>query len=179
MHRAMVAEVERRARAWHELAEDAALAPEQVLDFAVGMIESGVPMAKLADEISLVTGVDLPRAKLARYLNTLGENASEKLSHARARGAHGLAEGAILVADEPVLDQVEASRQRLRVSARQWTAERWNRSELGSQAGPQVSISVVNLHLAALQSAPPRVMAGEVLAIEAGDVATDLGAIGL
>jgi hypothetical protein len=102
------------------------------------------------------------------------------LARARGRGAFAIAENTVAIADEPVLDNVGAARNRTRISARQWLAGKWNRAEFGEQSqAVNVAISLNTLSLdamrAPLPSATARMIEAETLA--SGEIGLD--ALGL
>lgn len=165
----MVSELERRTR---ELFEDDVATHR---DYVEHWIASGFTLSKLAAEISAVTGHEIMRESIARYVSdTFGQDTRERMTDARTRGAFALVDDSIAVADEKVLTTEDNGRNRNRIAARQWLAERWNRNELGQpKQGAMVAISVSGLHLDALRvrviEAPAATECATVLAIEGGE----------
>lgn len=176
--RAMLARLEQRTRA--EFLDE----PEAThLDYVELWQASGRTLNKLAAELSAPI-TDSGRADtgtldcngrpadasagivsgemISRYLyTTFGADATEtRLSRARARGAHRLNDETIAIADGLTAENttpVDIGAARLRISARQWTAERWNAAEFGQAKGTSVSISIGQLHLQALLAVPTKV----------------------
>jgi hypothetical protein len=144
--RAMIAELTRLA---------AEADAESVLDFVLMWTESGKTLTQLADKVNEVLDteidVDLLAGMISRYTRTLGPNVEEQIALARKRGAFRLVDQQIAVVDR-AHDKDTSAAARVQASARQWTAERWNRDELGQpkqQAGVQINIG--SLHLGALR----------------------------
>lgn len=153
----MIAELDRRAREYFET-EDGAPSPS-IVDYVVAWIEDGGTLASLADAITTERMLEVSRAMLSRYVNGLEEESepkgSERITRARARGAHGHVEVGLLNLTKATSE--DASRLAERENrARQWIAERWNREELGKAPDTVVAISTHDLHLHALQRAPER-----------------------
>lgn len=178
------------------------------LDYVEAWQASGKTLNKLADELSqpdalgssdepsdqtaaptessptptaLANPLPVSGEMISRYLDkTFGaDEVRQRLTRARARGAHRLNDEALAIADaddsdaqdrlelmvhsiqgaeerdkDRVLQALTSSaiqRDRLRIAARQWTAEKWNVAEFGPSRGVNVAISVTQLHLAALQ----------------------------
>lgn len=181
-HRAMVAELEKRARARFELAPDE---PADVLAYAEDWVASGGTIQGLADEMAFFLSFDIRRERLSAYLNSLGEDAGVRLTHARTRGADALAEQSVEISDEHASESVDVSRNRQRASARQWLAGAWDRGKYGQNgAGGAVTISIGALHLGALRAAatrpnPALLHSGETVDAELLPSADDMAALGL
>lgn len=141
--RAIIAALEKRTR---ETFEDDADATH--LDYVEHWQASGQTLNALAEEIGLG-----PKKgeTISRYLHRVygGDVTSGRLTRARARGAHSLIEDSLEIADEATEDDIQIAR--LRVQARQWTAEKWNQAEFSNKASMSVQVSFGALHLAALQ----------------------------
>jgi hypothetical protein len=161
---ALIAELTRRTLECFEVPADAVpdaitgrVSEWTILDYVVRWLESGKTVSGLAAEIGEVLHFDVWPGQIDGVLSDLfGEQESEQAKRsARARGAHSLAEDAILLVDAEQVDQVGVSRAGSRARVRQWTAERWNPAEMAQQKGATVSISITGLHLASLQAAPP------------------------
>lgn len=152
--RALVAEMERRAK------DEDCTPPE----YAERWIESGGTLLSLASDLADELSLPVMRATLTRYLTkddadrTGRDDAFEqRLTRARSLSAFGMVEKALEIADKVKEDTVQMSR--LQVQALQWTAERFNREQLGQKSGVSVTITTGSLHLAALQAPTARVTA--------------------
>lgn len=148
LKRALITELERLTREWDE---EGTATP---LDFAIDWIESGNTLSQLARQMNKTLGLKPPReisrSMLGRYLETIAPDAEEQMRAARRRGAHGLIDQSIDIADD-ANDKDSAAAARVQVGVRQWTAERWNKDELGGQQkGMQVQVNIGALHHAAL-----------------------------
>lgn len=174
----MIAELERRTREYFEVASGEPC-EHTALDFACAWIENAGTMASLAHEMSRVCGFDLVGGQVATYLRHQFPSESEsRLALARAHSAHALSDEAREIVDAPASEQVDVSRAASRARVRHWTAERYNRRDLGSQVAPSVTISIGSLHLDALRAprAPDQVVSSERLVSDAEDVViTQLG----
>lgn len=131
------------------------------LDYVCAWVESGRTMLDLSRELLKEAGIkDMLPSMLGDYLrrtwpDDLGAaSANYRLVAARRVGAHAKAEGTEDIAAEMVGDSADAARQRNRIGAAQWLAERWNKEELGVNKGPQVqlNVSVRDLHLDAMRA---------------------------
>jgi hypothetical protein len=119
-------------------ADLARLADEpQLVELVWTRLEEGVSYAKLCAE----TG--LGKAALLEWLDK--EENAEHASRARARAASALADEALDIADG-------SGDARLRISQRNWIAERYDRAKFGQTQKVEVSGQVTHLHLAALQA---------------------------
>lgn len=159
----MIAELTRRAH--EEIGDDAT-----PLDYAVLWVENGKTILALAEDLTRTMQTTIDRPQLSHYLNQQ-EEGETRLSAARARGAHALVEDAIAIADKPMDTKEEIAQAKLRTDVRTWIAERWNREELGTRNGPQINISVGNLHMDALRFRV--VEEPEQMALTAPDVIAD------
>lgn len=149
----MIAELERRTRAEFEDAE------ATHLDYVEAWVASGKTLLNLAADISKQIGFTIMSDPLSRYLrDTFGDDeAGARLSRARARAAHILAEETIELSDEANEDNHQAKR--LQVQARQWITEKWNRAEFGQKAGADLVLNIGTLHLGALRIKQPDAIA--------------------
>jgi AraC-like DNA-binding protein len=140
----MIAQLEQRTRA--EFEDE----PERThLDYVADWQASGKTLRALCREINVSPPM------LSDYLRVEfgAEVARDALSRARENAAHLLAEESMEIADDatPAVAQVA----NLQVRTRQWVAERWNRRELGNQAGATLNISIGALMLDALRQPVP------------------------
>lgn len=142
--RAIITALEQRTR--QEFSDE----PEAThLDYVELWQASGRTLNDLGEEIGL--GPKKGEA-ISRYLHKVfgNEAATNALRNARARGAHSLVEDTLDIADRATEDDIGVAR--LRVQARQWTAEKWNPAEFGRQGNNvNVQLNLGELHLAALQ----------------------------
>lgn len=142
----MVAELARRTAEMDSLGATA-------LDYAVDWIESGKTLRRLTEEMSDKTGHEFSRASVGRYLESLAPDAARRLETARRAGAHALVDDALEIVDAT---EGEESREaiasaKLRADQRTWTAERWNRDDLGQRQTTQVNVTIAALHIDALR----------------------------
>lgn len=144
--RALVAEIERRA----DLRE---MTP---LEYAVDWVESGKTLVQLTadinDKLGTTEETGTTRSMLSRYLHSL-EGGTDALAAARPEGAHGMAERALEVIDQPAENKVEAAQRKTQGEMRIKLAGFMNRAEYGEQRGPQVAVTfdLGALHLDALR----------------------------
>jgi hypothetical protein len=96
---------------------------------------------------------DISRGMLYEWLHKDAER-WQRYQEAREIGAFALADEALEIADTATSETVAVDRERVRV--RQWLAERANKQEFGKDAGVQVNLTVGDLHLTAVKSAPGR-----------------------
>jgi hypothetical protein len=107
------------------------------------MLEEGKQFARICTETKLTKGAML------EWL----ERPEQAERYARARGvaATSLADEAIEIADEVDASQPgELMKARIRIGARQWHAERWNRNLYG-QKQAELTVNLNVLHLDALR----------------------------
>ena len=144
---AIIRELTNRARA--EIDDSAG-----PIDYAVMWVESGKTLAALAADITRVSGLTIEREQVSRVLNTITDDAAERLARARVRGGHAMV--------ETTLEQTEALADRVReenaqvATQRELNSQRWRLAgvwnpELREQRGANVSITLNNLHLDALR----------------------------
>lgn len=150
--RALIAELEHRTRDYFEVPTGEASTATH-LGYVVEYIRNGGTMKELAEEMSVTVGFQVFGGQITTYLcEAFPEEAEHALINARARGAFALVDDSISIVDAPALDSVDVSRAASRARVRQWTAERFNRRELGAPSAPSVTISVGTLHLDALRA---------------------------
>jgi hypothetical protein len=152
--RALVAEMERRAN------DEDCTPPE----YAERWIESGGTLLSLAADLADELDLPVMRATLSRYLHRDDEERTgradafeQRLTRARSLSAFGMVEKALEIADKVEENTVHTSR--LKVQSLQWTAERFNREQLGQKQGVSVTVTVGSLHLEALRQPPDRLTA--------------------
>lgn len=100
---------------------------------------------------------ELSKAALLEWLDQ--EENAERASRARARAAAALADEGLEIADE-------SGDARLRISQRNWIAERFDRARFGQKVEVEHKGTITHQHLAALQSAA---RARQAQAIQASD----------
>lgn len=113
-------------------------------DMIWSMIEAG----KSYTEICLEMGIS--RKALERWIDDTDPD-GDKIARARARAADELVTETLSIADTS--DPEHAAHARVRIQARQWVAERWNRKVYGTQSGPQITLNIQDLRLNALRHA--------------------------
>jgi hypothetical protein len=111
-------------------------------DMIWAMIEGG----KSLTEICIEMGIS--RKALERWIDE-NDPDGDKIARARARAADELVTETLSIADRS--DPEHAAHTRVRIQARQWVAERWNRKAYGTQSGPQININVQDLRMNALR----------------------------
>ncbi len=138
------------ARAVEELEEDAT-----TLDYVVSWIESGRTMIELSKALTEDAGEDITDRYVTRYLmNAYGDEYTGRVAAARRIGAFAMVDQAIDIVDEaPTFDKTSLAKAVARANVRQWTAERFNRKELGApkDAGT-TNITINSLHIDALRA---------------------------
>ncbi len=134
------------------------------LDYVCAMVESGTSTTKQATALSDSLGFPVTYERLLAYLREEhGRNEVESsLRAARLRASHCMAEEALDLVDAPQSDSVGVQRARNRAHSRHWLAERYNPEAFGQSKGVNVSISVTQLHLQALQAIPNTVTAASI-----------------
>ena len=111
-------------------------------DMIWAMIEGG----KSLTEICIEMGIS--RKALERWIDE-NDPDGDKIARARARAADELVTETLSIADRS--DPEHAAHTRVRIQARQWVAERWNRKAYGTQNGPQININIQDLRMNALR----------------------------
>lgn len=112
------------------------------VDVLIERIESGATLTQVAREWGL------SRAELYHWLVKDPERA-ERLRVARARSAASMAETTLELADTGSVADVPKTK--LQIEARRWLAGKLNPAEFGEVKGPQVQVSIGELHLDALR----------------------------
>lgn len=158
----MIAELERRTRQMFVHEDGAPDSAPTHLDYVEMWVASGQTLNRLAFVMAQETGDEaIVRAMLSKYLTAEFENAQTRLEAARREGAHAMAEDTMDIADEIALGPMDVGRQRNRIAARQWYAEKSNRAEFGqSRPGITVELNVRELHLSALRAHSVSLAAG-------------------
>ena len=124
---AMVFELQKRAR--DELDVEAS-----VLDFVVHWTEGGHTMSELARSMS-TKEYQFDRRAIVRYLrDTYGDEYEQRMTPARAIGAHQLVDDAIDIVDTSAADPDVQSKVRNQVGIRQFVATAWNRPSTQTRA---------------------------------------------
>jgi hypothetical protein len=145
----MIHKLEQRLATWAETQpEDAQLT---VLDYVVDWIESGNTLTQLADEVSKEMNFDISRALLTNYVVSLDPNGKRRLERARHEGAHGNVDQAIKILDNASPDKEQLIKAKQRADVRLWTAERWNKRDLGRAPDVQITVNNNTLHLDAMR----------------------------
>ena len=145
----MIAELDRMTR--EQLGDEG-----NVLDFAVDWVESGKTVLQLAYAVSKNIGLEIDgvqeisRSMLERYLFGLSDDANARLKAAQRPGARGLTDQSIEIADSAE-SKDDAATARVKVSARQWLAERWDRETFGTPKQAPVQINFGSIHLESLR----------------------------
>lgn len=105
---------------------------------------------KSITQICLATG--LGKRALGDWLEAPEQ--AEAASRARAQAATVLATEVLDIADEVDADHPgEVNKAKIRIGARQWLAERWNRGVYGApQRGAEVTVNINAVHLDALRA---------------------------
>ena len=111
-------------------------------DMIWSMIEAG----KTYTQICLDMGIS--RKALERWIDN-NDPDGDKIARARARAADELVTETLSIADTS--DPEHSAHTRVRIQARQWVAERWNRKAYGTQSGPQITVNIQDMRLAALR----------------------------
>ncbi len=124
------------------------------LEYVCAAVESGTTTKQLCREMSETLGYELTYERLTRYLRDRWNDAPQALDEARVRASHCMAEQALELVDAPAYDSVSVQQARNRANQRNWLAERYNPRAFGQSKGVNVSISVTQLHLQALQAIP-------------------------
>jgi hypothetical protein len=152
----MIAELIRRGR---ELADegDTRTDNDLALEYIDGWVSDGRTLLELAESLSAATGLDIYRHAVSKWVAEVAPGGDEgaALTRARARGAHALAEQAIMTAGNAPAERDFIALSKLRIDTNLRVAEVWNRAEFGKQQpGASVSISLNVAHLTALRDRP-------------------------
>jgi hypothetical protein len=125
------------------------------LDYVCEWVSSGKTLTVLAEEITTAGQVgEIDTGMLRRYLlRNWPADTDPRLNKARRAGAHTMVEEARKLIDDTsdgaTRDQLQ--RAKLRGDVRMWTAERWNKEELGKAPDIALTINHNTLHLDALR----------------------------
>ncbi len=174
--RAMIERLERRTAEYFELDPvDVAIGAQQAattLDYVCEWLGNGKTINELAGELTQELGYTVHREWIGTYLRKAYSEAEadQRLANARSHASHSMAEAAIGIVDQPAETTVDVSRNAARARARQWTAERYNPKDFGSQKGVNVAVSITSLHLAALQATAPIVTSASIQGGEQGQL---------
>jgi hypothetical protein len=141
----MIAELESLTKKYFENKD------HTVLDYAIAQIESGVPIAGLAEQLSKRLDIPIQRQRLSRYLHSLAPDASDRIGQARPQMAHAMAEDALTIVDKPMYDKVEVAQAALRARTREGLAKMFN-PEFNQQKQQGVTLNIGSLHLNALRA---------------------------
>jgi hypothetical protein len=150
LRRALIAAIEKRARAHFE---DEDLPQDQRashLDYIISWVQDGNTVLQLANEIKESTGLPISSQQLGRYIRDFPQGA-ERVQEARQQGAHSMVDQAIDIVDSAAPERDAVRKAQAQASVRTWVAERWNRKDLGAPKGPAVQISINTMHLDALR----------------------------
>ncbi len=127
---------------------------ETPLEYVVGWLQGGKTMVELAAEISKDTKMDHTDRYITRYLSrAYPDTFASEAAAARKLGAFAMVDEARSIIDNaPTYDKTVLAKEIARASIRQWTAERFNRAELGApKEQMQVNVSIASLHMDALR----------------------------
>lgn len=145
--RLMVIELELRTREHFEDNE------HSVLDFVCSWQEQGRTLNSLARQIAAKLDIALDPENITRWLYRAfdRETVVRRLAEAREAGAYALVDQALDDAEQ-IKHKDQAPVVRVRNDARFWTAQRFNRRELGDpKPGVSVTLNVASLHLDAMR----------------------------
>lgn len=142
LRRAMIQELEARAT-------EAEL--PDILSYIEGWLESGQTFQDLAQDIAVAIGKPLSRSMVSTYVNSLPD-APQRITQARAAGAHAHADKALELADtvKPQADEIAKVNTQIRL--RQWLAEKQNKEAYGQSSKVEVTHTLNTLHLDALRA---------------------------
>lgn len=149
--RVLMGELERRTR--EEFADESGECIATHLDYAVSWVASGKTIRALAEDIAATLGESMSREFVSRYFHTaFGDEANQRLTEARARGAHALVEEAQAIVDAAPEQREALQKAKMRADMRTWLSERWNREEFGAPKGAHLQIDVAQLHINAMRA---------------------------
>lgn len=115
------------------------------LEFVCAHIAEGMTIGRLAEFL------ECSRPVLSFWINQTEER-KEAVLRARKLKAEKLAEEALDIADQADETSVGGvNKARLQVETRKWMASKLNPEDYGEKSGPQVNISIGDLHLQALK----------------------------
>ena len=121
------------------------------LEYVALQVENGTTVAEISEQISAAGGIDVTRAEVMRYLSARNsvETVTKRLAHARSVAANAYSERAQLIAEEGVIDKLDAMSKTLHVRTLLALATRYDASKAATS--PSVAISFRDLHLHALR----------------------------
>ncbi len=126
------------------------------LEYVMRWIEEGKTLNELSRLISDDAREDISGIYITRYLTSAYPEYAVKMAEARALGAFAMVDEArdiVDALDEGEVDRNDIAVARARSDVRLWTAERFNRKDLGNQKeGVNVNITINSLHLDALRA---------------------------
>lgn len=145
----MVLELEQRTRLHFEDND------HDVLDYICEWQAAGKTLIALANEISDDESINPPidGRTIRRWLDRKfdKQEVEERLAEAREAGAYAMVDAALHDAEQ-LTDKDQAPVVRVRNDARFWTAQRFNRRQLGEpKAGVSLTLNVGSLHLDAMR----------------------------
>lgn len=146
----MIHQLERRLAKWAETQDEDQ--SYDVADYVCSWVRSGFTITKLTDELSEDMKWDISRDMLMRYLNEGRPDMARRLEKARQEGAHGMVDQAIKIVDSTPADKELIQKAKLQADTRMWTAERWNKKDLGRAPDTQIVINHNTLHLDAMRA---------------------------
>lgn len=176
LRRAMIAEIERRARAHFEDGDEPQEKRESHLQYLIEWVQSGETILELANQIAEDLSQPITRQQLDRYVRELAPDAQAQLAAARTPGAHAMVDKAIDIVDSAPADRDAVRKAQAQANVRTWVAERWNRKDLGAPKGPAIQVSINTMHLDALRrraSASAHLTAPGLAALTAGSIEAD------
>lgn len=150
LRRALIAEIEKRARAHFEDEDLPQDERASHLDYIISWVQDGNTVLQLANEVKESTGLPISSQQLGRYIRDFPQGA-ERVQEARQQGAHSMVDQAIDIVDNAAPERDAVRKAQAQASVRTWVAERWNRKDLGAPKGPAVQISINTMHLDALR----------------------------
>lgn len=168
LRRAMIAEIERRARAHFE---DEDLPQDQRashLDYIVSWVQDGNTVLQLANEIAEKLSLPITSQQLGRYIRDFPDGAS-RVQEARQQGAHSMVDQAIDIVDKAPADRDAVRKAQAQANVRTWVAERWNRKDLGAPKGPAIQVSINTMHLDALRRRAAVAQVTHLPALQSGE----------
>lgn len=151
LRRALISEIERRARAHFEDEDLPQDKRSSHLDYIVAWVESGETVMELATQVADETSLPITRQQLDRYIRDLAPDAADQIARARFAGAHGMVDKAIDIVDNAPANRDAVRKAQAQANVRTWVAERWNRKDLGAPKGPAIQVSINTMHLDALR----------------------------
>lgn len=146
----MIQILEKRLAQWSETQEEERV--YTVLDYVVDWVESGKTLLSLSNEVGEEMEWDISRAMLVSYVTAGDPLLRRRLEQARQEGAHGAVDVATQIIDDAsTMDKEKLMKAKMRADVRLWTAERWNKKDLGKAPDVLVNINHNTMHLDALR----------------------------